>query len=282
MRRKLSKLLNLIGRRIRGMRAAGWKASTSLGIYAIQDRLSAGTSQRLVTMRSSRADHPLVARTHTSDGQVFYQVFARLEYSCVDDMSDVSLIIDCGANVGYSSAYFLSRFPDAKLITVEPDPGNFKILQRNLEPFGSRMRLIQSGIWSHSCGLVISEEKFGDGREWAIQVRETKPGEAPQMTALDIGTLLRESGKARISILKIDIERAEAVVFSSNFESWIDKVDNLVIELHDEECQRIFFKAIEGQGFEISHSGELTVCRRRNGVPSSSNAATAHSSQVQN
>lgn len=264
------------------MRAAGWQASASLGKYAIRDRLGAETSKRLVTMRSGRANHSLVARTHTSDGQVFYQVFARLEYACVDDMNDVSLIIDCGANVGYSSAHFLSRFPKAKLIAVEPDPGNFKILQRNLEPFGSRVRLIQSGIWSHSCGLVISEEKYADGREWAIQVRETKPGETPQMTAVDIGTLLGESGRSRISILKIDIERAEAIVFASNFESWIDKVDNLVIELHDEECQRIFFKAIEGQGFEISHSGELTVCRRRNGAPRSpSNAPTAHSSQAQ-
>lgn len=264
------------------MRAAGGSASYSLGKYALKDALSASTSHSLVIMRSSRAKHPLAARSHTSDGQVFYQVFARLEYACADDMADVSLIIDCGANVGYSSAYFLSKFPHAKLIAIEPDPANFKILQRNLEPFGSRVRLIQSGIWSHSCGLVISEEKYGDGREWAIQVRETKPGETPQMTAVDIGTLLRESGQSRISILKIDIERAEAIVFASNFESWIDKVDNLVIELHDEECQRIFFKAIEGQGFEIYHSGELTVCRRRNSALPASNAPTDHHSQGQN
>ncbi len=276
MKRKLSKLLDLISRRIRGMRAAGGSASCSLGKYAVRDALSAGTSHGLVTMRSSRANHPLAARSHTSDGQVFYQVFARLEYACVDDMSDVSLMIDCGANVGYSSAYFLSRFPDAKLIAVEPDPGNFKMLLHNLEPFGSRVRLIQSGIWSRSCGLVISEEKYADGREWAIQVRETKPGETPQMMAVDMGTLLRESGQSRISILKIDIERAEAIVFASNFESWIGKVDNLVIELHDEECQRIFFKAVEGQPFNISHSGELTVCRRRNAAPPSSNAPIAH------
>lgn len=265
------------------MRGAGWKASFSLGKYVIRDLLSPNASRGLVAMKSNRLNQPVFARSHASDGKVFYQIFARLEYSCLDDATNVSLVIDCGANVGYSSAYFLSRFPNAKLIAVEPDPDNFKMVQRNLKPFGSRVRMIQSGIWSHSCGLVISEEKYGDGREWAIQVRETKPGETPQMMAVDIGTLLRESGKSRISILKIDIERAEAVVFASNFESWIDKVDNLVIELHDEECQRIFFKAIEGQGFEISHSGELTVCRRRNGAPrSSSNAPTAHSSQVQN
>src|SRR6478752_5841128 len=179
---KLAKMIDLLSRRIRGMSAAGAKASLSLAKYALLDRFSNG-SREPVRMRSRYAAHPVGGRVHTSDGKVFYQVFARLEYACVDQIKDVKLIIDCGANVGYSSAYFLSRFPDAKLIAVEPDSGNFQMLQRNLAPYGDRVRLVKSGVWSHSCGLVISEEKFGDGREWAIQVREAREGETPQMTA---------------------------------------------------------------------------------------------------
>src|SRR5438477_11598669 len=184
---KFAKIIDLISRRVRGMSAAGARASLSLAKYAMLDRFSNGSRREPVWMRSRNASHPLGGRVHTSDGKVFYQVFARLEYSCVDELKDVKLIIDCGANVGYSSAYFLSRFPDAKLIAVEPDSGNFQMLQRNLAPYGDRVRLVQSGVWSHSCGLVISEERFGDGGEWAIQVRETRAGETPQMTAVDIG-----------------------------------------------------------------------------------------------
>ena len=82
------------------------------------------------------------------------------------------------------------------------------------------------------------------------------------MVGIDIGTLLRKSGFDRIFILKVDIERAESVVFSSNYEQWINSVDNIVIELHDEECRAVFMKAIASADFAISQCDELTVCKR--------------------
>jgi len=195
---------------------------------------------------------------------VFDQIFIEREYSCLDDLSDVDLVIDCGANVGYSSAYFLTRFPKCKVICVEPDSSNFKLLQKNLAPYKDRITLMKSGLWSHNTGLKISAESRRVGNEWAVQVRECKPGEAPEIQAIDIGTILRESGQNKISILKIDIEGAEAVVFAKNYESWLSRVDNMVIELHDHYCfgkaSDIVLNAISSvKSFSMSKSGELTV-----------------------
>lgn len=85
------------------------------------------------------------------------------------------------------------------------------------------------------------------------------------MQAVDIKGLLERSGKARISLLKIDIEGAEARLFASRYEAWLPYVDNLVIELHDDtsygNASDIFFRAIKGRKFTVSRSGELTVCR---------------------
>lgn len=75
--------------------------------------------------------------------------------------------------------------------------------------------------------------------------------EKPTITGVNIGTLLNNSGFDRISILKIDIEGAEAIIFSSDYESWIGKVENLVIELHNDECRTAFRKAISGIDFDI-------------------------------
>jgi FkbM family methyltransferase len=215
-----------------------------------------------VRLLSKCAEHPLLCRPGTSDVAAFGQIFRDLEYSSLDDAKDVSLVLDCGANVGYAAAYFLSRFPRAYVIAIEPDAGNVEILRKNLAPYGGRFRILHSAVWSHPAGLVMSEEPWGDGREWARTVRIVRPGEKPAMEATDVGTLLRESGFDRISILKVDIEGAESAVFGSNYESWIGKVDNIAIELHGEREKEIFLRAIDGQHFATSTVGERFICRR--------------------
>ena len=216
------------------------------------------------TLISKNAQFPLICRPNTSDKDVFGQIFIEREYSCLDDLSNVDLVIDCGANVGYSAAYFLTRFPKCKVICVEPDLSNFKLLEKNLAPYKERVKLIRSGIWSHTADLKILEEPYRDGREWTVQVRECKSGEIPEMQAIDVGTLLKESGQNKISILKMDVEGAEAVVFAKNYESWLSCVDNMVIELHDDssfgKASDIVLNAISSvKSFNTSRSGELTV-----------------------
>jgi FkbM family methyltransferase len=216
----------------------------------------------LFPLHSKHALHPLYCRPNSSDYEVFHQVFYQREYSCLDDIHKAELIIDCGANVGYSSAYFLTRYPAAKVIAIEPDKGNFEMLQRNVALYGVRAEPIHSAIWSHPRGLVISDDRYRDGREWTRQVRECRGGEPAQMTAVDVASLLDASGSKTISILKVDIERAEAVVFATNYDKWINRVDNIVIELHDDECAAVFFKAIANLPFIVSRHGELTVCKK--------------------
>jgi FkbM family methyltransferase len=218
---------------------------------------------------SRYARHPMRCRPNTSDVDVFQQIFGFREYRCLDEVRDAGLIVDCGANVGYSTVYFLTRYPRAKVIAVEPDPDNYALLEANVAPYGARCLPLRSAVWSSKAGLVMCEEPFGDGREWARTIRPSRPGETPLMTAVDIDTLLDKSGVERISILKIDIEGAEAEVFSANCEGWLHRVDNLVIELHGERCRRIFAEAIQHAGFTISECDELTVCRK----PRPANAA---------
>ena len=220
----------------------------------------------LLTLTSKYARHPAKCRAGTSDLDAFRQIFAAREYSCLDDVAEAIFIIDCGANVGYSSAYFLSRFPRCDVVAIEPDPQNFELLRLNLSPYGKRARTLRAAVWSHETRLTLSEEQYRDGREWSRQVRECRPGEDSDLLAVDIGSILDESGHERVSILKVDIEGAEAVVFSKNYESWIDRVDNMVVEIHNApsfgDCAGVFGKAVAGRGFSITQCEELTVCKR--------------------
>ncbi|MFL5340332.1 MAG: FkbM family methyltransferase [Gemmataceae bacterium] len=206
--------------------------------------------------------HPLHYRPDSSDPIVYCQVFDEKQYDCLPDFRRPQLILDCGANVGYTTAFFLSRYPGARVIAVEPDPGNFHVLQRNVARFGSRVRAVQAGVWSRACGLKFENGSYRDGLQWTIRVREAAAGEAADITAVDVGTLLRDSGFDRISILKMDIERSELAVFGADCGGWLPRCDCIMIELHDDECERVFLSAIDDQGFVVSRHGELTVCVR--------------------
>lgn len=82
------------------------------------------------------------------------------------------------------------------------------------------------------------------------------------MVTLDIGTSLERSGFERICILKMDIEGAERIVFESNCQHWLSRVDNMVIDLENAACERAFEKAIAGQGFEVFTCDHQRVCLR--------------------
>jgi FkbM family methyltransferase len=214
-------------------------------------------------MKTRNAQFPVLCRSQSSDLNVFSQIFVHREYRCLDDLTNVGVVIDCGANVGYSSAYFLSRFPGSTVIAIEPDAENFDALEKNLAPYGDRVRAVRSGVWSDTVGLVMNEATFRDGREWTRRVRPALPGEVADMEAVDLRSLIDTCDGKRISILKVDIEGAEYEVFASpGWRSWIDRVDRLVIEVHTEDAYRVTMAALEEAGFETSWSDELIVGRR--------------------
>lgn len=233
--------------------------------YAVGKRVARPIGE-LWSLHPKRLEHPLHLRAGTSDIEVFYQIFVEQEYGVMDEFHDVGLIIDGGANVGYSAAYFLSTFAGCEVIAIEPDPENAKVLQLNMAPYGKRVRCAEAGLWSHSARLKMAESSFRDGAHWARQVRECGPEESGGLPSVGIGELLRDSGHQRISVLKLDIEGAETVLFSKGYEDWIDKVDTFVIELHEDSpwgnASAAFHAAIEGRGLALSRSGELTIARR--------------------
>jgi FkbM family methyltransferase len=223
---------------------------------------SAGTSNypRLCRLRIKGYTLPLYYRRHTSDSAVIRQVFARREYECIANEKDVYLIIDCGANIGCASFFFLHQYPKAHVIAVEPDPGNFAVCRRNLAPFSDRVTLVNSGVWSTTTPLRVQRQGFRAG-EWSFQVRPIAEGEAPDFMSTTVDMLLDGTRHAQADIVKFDIEAAEREVFSEGTERWLGRTKNLVIELHDEDCERVFFQAMSSYQYKLVRSGELTICR---------------------
>jgi len=213
-------------------------------------------------LQVKNAKHPVQMRTgSSSDRDVLWQIFLDEQYAPIELKTEAT-IIDLGANVGYSSAYFLSRFPSAKVIAVEPDPKNFSICSENLEVFGSRAVLIHGAVWPKKQLLAVRRGTFRDGREWATQVCPLTAGETTDsvVQGYDMESLLELASSPEIDLLKVDIERAERELFSADTAPWLPKIRNICIELHDEECSSLFFSALSEYAFESRKCGEITVC----------------------
>ncbi len=244
-----------------------YRTATAIGLIAALRLLLHRRASSDFEVRPKYVAKPLLIRGNSSDFDVFRQIFIEEEYACLNDLPDTGLIIDAGANVGYSSIYFLSRYPHCQIVAVEPDSENFTTLKRNLAPYADKVELLNAGVWSHSTQLVLEQAPYRDGREWTRQVRECKNDEAAEINAVDVGAILTASGHDRVALLKMDIEGAEAVVFAVGaYDKWLGKIDAIAIELHDDStfgnASDIFYSAIEEQDFLVSRSGALTICRR--------------------
>lgn len=215
-------------------------------------------------LTGTNIDFPVTFRARTSDLEVFREVIVDQVYA-FDIGEPVQWIVDCGANVGFTSAFFLSRYQKANLIAIEPDPSNYALLCANVESFGQRAIALQAGLWDHATSLKISDRSYRDNRHWSTQVRECEPDAPNSFQAVSIADLLDRWSIPRISILKVDIEGAEAVVFESA-KTWIDRIDCIAIELHDDSVfgsgTKAFENAIADRRFQTRHHSGITICTR--------------------
>jgi len=91
--------------------------------------------------------------------------------------------------------------------------------------------------------------ELADGREWATMVKPPATNETPDVEGVTLEMLLRESGFAEIDLLKMNIECSEEAVFARNYGAWLPKVKNMIVQLHDNNAENIFFKAMADRAF---------------------------------
>lgn len=199
------------------------------------------------------ASHPIFCRLGGSDLKVLEQVFVERHYDVASLPSHPSLILDCGANIGASVVWFGERFPSARIVAVEPDPGNAWLLRRNACRFGDRIRIVQGGLWSHSTRLDLRTGY--DGQAWSIRVVEDQTG---PVEAFSITDLLEMEGANQIDILKMDIEKSEEIVLRSCGD-WIGKIEMLLVEFHGERGLAWARRSFEGILRQSASVGQTSV-----------------------
>lgn len=134
------------------------------------------------------------------------------------------LILDCGANIGMSIAFFKTYYPSAKIIAFEASPEIATILKKNLHnnKISENVELIEKAVWSNNEGI-----EFGNmGDDSSSIYQNSNKVLIPSIRLKDV----LDSYK-KIDFLKIDIEGAETEVLIDCGDS-LKKVQNMFVEFH--------------------------------------------------
>lgn len=218
-------------------------------------RLKSQRSANLATVEVPGGGATFYVRPGTSDMAIFDEIF----YSkYLPRNKSFRTVIDCGANIGCTVNYWKLLDPSCSVIAVEPDPENFKLLQRNTASL-QNIQCIKAGVWPTKGHLNLEKEGVGHS---AIR---TTSGGSGGIEAVTIPMLFSRLGIEHVDLIKIDIEGSELELFSQGDLSWIGKVDTIAIELHDHwrpGCGEAFFKAIAPYRWTYTIVGYTLVCTR--------------------
>lgn len=165
-----------------------------------------------------------------------------LDYYAANVEKKPGLIIDAGANIGASAVYFLESFRNGVVCAIEPDVGNFRILELNTRSYQNKVNF-------HA---AIAAE---DG-----EIRTASPSGGVKTRAISVPSILKATSAAAPMILKCDIEGGEDDLFSGD-SGWLRLFPLIIIELHDwllpfSGTSRNFVRTVAQHDFDLVHRGD--------------------------
>lgn len=199
--------------------------------------------------------HPVHYRPGTADLTTFREIFLREEYA-LDLPFQPDIIIDAGANIGFTSLFFAHRYPKATIYSLEPEPENFLLLQKNVS-HNPTIRALQAALWHEETNMEITDRGYGL-RGFMV---EQSTGTGATIRAITLQKLIEQYHIASIDILKIDVEGSEKEIFTGDTR-WLGVTKCLVIELHDRMkpgCSEAVVEALRPYNFSQKVKGENLV-----------------------
>lgn len=170
---------------------------------------------------------PLYIRTYSGDYDIFYEVFWEKVYNIPQGfLKEPQVIIDLGANVGFTSLFYALNYPDALIIGIEPERNNFQQAQINTRSFKNIM-LKNVAISDENKKISLTDSDLS----YNFRISNSTSG-IGELEAITVDELIVLYNISRIDLIKIDIEGEEKNILKNN-NHWLSKVDNIIIELHN-------------------------------------------------
>lgn len=162
-------------------------------------------------------------------------------------MINPKVIVDLGAHVGFTSIYYSLIYESAIIFSIEASKKNYEFLSYNTKSF-ENIYTLQKVIYSKE-GYV----KFNEDNVFSYNNKINDSGKPTE--CITMNALMKYFEIEKIDLLKIDIEGAEAEILNTN-NNWLNKVDNIIIELHRPYNIKELEKDLNKFGFEVKSPAE--------------------------
>lgn len=246
-------------------------------LFAVESQVSHQSNRvRSYQVPSYRA--PIHLRYTVSDHSIFWQCLVIRQYD-LNEFKQIKIfmrnyrdmlsrgrcpvIIDAGANIGLATVWFARIFPDAHVISIEPEKHNFEILKKNTKHLCDKVTTVNGALVESGGNFSIVNPNSG-----AASFRLARQNETDQDSIIGytVDDLMKKIDNGEILIVKIDIEGGQKNLFSSNI-GWISKTHLIILELDDwllpwQATSETFFEAVSALRFDYLIRGENIFCFR--------------------
>lgn len=134
-----------------------------------------------------------------------------LEGAWQDGLPDeAAVVLDLGAHIGLTAVVYRSRYPNARIIAVEPDPETCARLRANVE--GLSIEVVQAAVCDSNGPVAF----FPSRASWASSLNGDEGSTAPTtVTGVTLDRLLHDHRLGHVDLLKVNVEGAEFEIFAT-------------------------------------------------------------------
>lgn len=144
----------------------------------------------------------------------------------------IPIVLDCGGHIGSFSMYIKSRWPEARILAMEPVPDNIQLFNENISRNNlSSVILVPYALYGASGTFYIDLA----GKQFdAVHVTPHKPNHEQYITinALTLDEVLAQQNISNIDLLKLDVEGAEYHIFEHSLDALRTHVRRIIMEFH--------------------------------------------------
>jgi FkbM family methyltransferase len=176
------------------------------------------------------------------------------------------VFVDIGANVGLFSLFVAAKAPNARIVAVEPEPGNMARLTFNVganDALPIRPLALALGDAEGEIAIALNARDRGGTR--ARQLTDANADGLVRVPCKPLLTVLRAEGVTQIDALKIDVEGMEDMVLAPFYRDAPEALWPRMILIEDSrhEWRTDLFAVFAEKGYSVSSRSKQNVVLRR-------------------